>query len=99
MKLKVNLGELDHVCIDKFKKLPVVDFNHKVIGEADIFKNDHDVTADIKVLNHDFMEKIKGCLEFGVAGKITSREGNKITGFDLTSVSLQFKEPEENGKV
>ena len=53
-------------------------------------------SENIKLEKIDCIFDIKDILELGVAGTVTSREGNLITGFNLREVSIQFK---ESGKV
>ncbi len=95
MKLNVNLGnELKHAKIDLPKRLPVfANFdNTKYLGEAVINRNGDNITAEMNIVNEKEIEKIKTILECGVSGVITGRKGKLISGFELKSVSIQFRE-------
>lgn len=95
MKLTVNFGdELKHAKINLSKVVPVTkNFdNTKLLGEAEVKKDGEDTIAELNIVNETEIENIKQILECGVAGTVTEREGNLITGFDLKSVSIQFRE-------
>lgn len=66
------------------EELPVTfNWGHKAIGTAMLSEKNGEVTAVINLT-----EAPASLLQLMPAGKITSREGNKITGFNMTSVSI-----------
>lgn len=92
MKLKINLGE--ELKYAKFTHPDVVpllsEFRHdKVIGECRILSLEE---AEVKVTNQDFIEELNKIFQLGVAGRVTEREGNQISGFHLMSCSIEFKD-------
>ena len=95
MKLTVNFGdELKHAKVNLPKVVPVTkNFdNTKLLGEAEVKLDGNDTIAELNIVNEKEIENIKQILECGVAGTVTARKGNLITGFDLKSVSIQFRE-------
>jgi hypothetical protein len=95
MKLTVNFGdELKHAKVNLPKVVPVTkNFdNTKLIGEATIKHDGENTIAELNIVNEKEVKNIKQILECGVAGTVTEREGNLITGFNLKGVSIQFKE-------
>jgi hypothetical protein len=95
MKLNINLGDdLKNAKITHRKEVPVLHhFNHdRFIGMAYI--SDDLSKAEVKLvypLNTN-VELIKDILELRVAGKILSHKDNVITKFELTNVSINFRE-------
>lgn len=93
MKLTVNLGEeFKNVKVTYPDKLLIYNWDHKVIGEAFPFKEGEEIKADIHIINEKDVEQIKDILELGCAGTVTEIDNNIIKGFNLTSVSIQWKE-------
>lgn len=94
MKMTVNFGdELKHAKVNLPKVVPVTkNFdNTKLLGEAEVKQDGNDTIAELNIVNENEIENIKQILECGVAGTVTERKGNLITGFDLKSVSIQFR--------
>lgn len=95
MKLIVNFGdELKHVKVNLPKVVPVTkNFdNTKLLGEAEVKQEGEYTIAELDIVNETEIENIKQILECGIAGTVTERESNLITGFDLKGVSIQFRQ-------
>lgn len=90
MKLNVNLGELDHECITNLPtRVPIFNkFDYSnIIGYANI---DEDLQAECQVINQEWLDKMSKYLEVGIGCKVTSREGNNITGYEIKEASLYW---------
>lgn len=91
---KIDLTKLPN------KPVPVKGKNGKEIGFACLEhdKKSNELIASIKITKelHEKVEQIKDQLEFGVAGMVHSRDGEKIDSFDLKSVSILLKRTNES---
>lgn len=90
MKLNINLGELDHEYITNLPtRVPIFnEFDHSnIIGYANI---DEDLQAECQVINQEWLDKMSKYLEVGIGCKVTSREGNNITGCEIKEASLYW---------
>jgi hypothetical protein len=92
MKLNINLGELDHGCITNLPtRVPIYNYASEnpniLVGYADI---DENLQAICQVTNQEHFNKISKYLEVGIGCKVTSREGNNITGYEIKEASLYW---------
>ena len=90
-KIRVDLGDdLGDAKLNIPKQVPVViDFQHKPIGVAELNKDSEgNVMADISLSDENFKKVLASSLNVGVSGRVKDRDGDIITDFDLTSVSI-----------